>query len=66
MLLTPETGSCQFTTGDQQYFKTPEMKNMDEHFGDIHTKIIGTLLSSLEHADEEIRRRNMRTRWPKL
>jgi DNA mismatch repair protein MSH5 len=31
----------QFTTGDQQYFKTPEMKNMDDHFGDIHTKIIG-------------------------
>jgi hypothetical protein len=57
-------GSWQFTTGDQQYFKTPEMKNMDEHFGDIHTKIIG--MFPLELADEWIKKPNMRIGWQKL
>ena len=33
--------NMQFSTDDTQYFKNPQMRNMDDHFGDIETDIQG-------------------------
>lgn len=33
----------QFQADNQQYYKTPEMRSLDDHYGDVHAKIIGEL-----------------------
>lgn len=35
--------ACQFTSGDNHYYKTPEMMNLDEHYGDLDGMIQGQI-----------------------